>query len=148
MLAFQSSVDRDFFHVPQACFNEIQIYAADASRNVPEVVLQAAISESSEHTSEIQTWIQTAFATESCSKYQGQPYVFVQLDQQQAASGNASASGITMILVQALLASICVLVVLASLLVAKKLFEPKHQPLPHPLPESQSPRRQLLESLT
>ena len=111
----------------EACFSEIQIYAADAARTVPEDVLQDAVAEGSEHTSQIRSWIKDAFPLGSCDQYPGEPYTYVPL----ALSGRAwsavwkqvlgqGPNARLMIMVQLLLASLCALAVMTSMLVIKK----------------------------
>ena len=147
----------------QACFSEIQIYAADPSRRVPEGVLQVrrcymqimaniavllhlhiltgthfmwplqdAVADGHEHTSEIRSWIQSAFPAGSCDLYQGEPYTFAPLRQQQSAwieawnQATRTASQPTF-LIQLTLSALCALAVLASLLIIKKLAQPSSE---------------------
>ncbi len=106
----------------QACYNEIQIYAADVSRNVPDAVLQVAVSQSSEHSTEILAWMQSFFAAGSCDAYQGDPYVFAPLLHLQQRF--SPLDRVLMFVVQALLASACVVVLSFLLIIAKKLLNP------------------------
>ena len=114
----------------QACINEIQIYAADPSRNVPSEILHDAVTEGNDDGRQIRAWAHLTFPTSSCDNFQGHPYVFVQLklhiwaDAWQRALGIGPWEGSPVLVVQILLASICFLVVLASLLVLKRLVQP------------------------
>ncbi|GAX76313.1 hypothetical protein CEUSTIGMA_g3759.t1 [Chlamydomonas eustigma] len=119
----------------EACFNEIQIYAAHPDRYVPDAVLQDAVADGSEHTTEIRTWIQDAFPQDMCAHYQGEPYVYAPLIRPALHAwiealkrivgvSYGPTSSPPMILSQLLLASTCVLVLLVSILKAKKLVAP------------------------
>ena len=121
-----------------ACFSEIQIYAADATRSVPEAILQDAVAEGSQHSSQIRAWVKDAFPPGSCFHYQGEPYVYVPLMRARPAWGDAwnwvmalgsAGAGVQpMLLVQLLLASLCALAVLTGMLVMKKLVQPAARP--------------------
>jgi len=115
----------------QACFNEIQIYAADPDRHVPPEILHDAVSQGTDHAKHIQAWVQSAFPAGSCYHYQGQPYVYAELKRsttwlyawlQALGLADPPGEGSPMLLViHLLLTATCFLVVLASLLVLKKL---------------------------
>ncbi|GAX81725.1 hypothetical protein CEUSTIGMA_g9153.t1 [Chlamydomonas eustigma] len=117
----------------EACFNEIQIYAANPDRYVPDAVLQDAVADGSEHTNDIRTWIQDAFPLDTCANYQGEPYVYAPLVKPTLQAwmealrsivgdiSRSSSESSSMIMPQILLASTSILVLLLSLLVAKKL---------------------------
>ena len=113
----------------QACINEIQTHAADLNRHVPPEILHDAVTEGNDDGRKIRAWARLTFPTSSCDNFQGHPYVFVQLknhvwvDAWQQALGMGPWEGSPILVVQLLLASIFSLVVLASLLVLKRLVQ-------------------------
>mmetsp|Transcript_40214 Transcript_40214/g.89240 ORF Transcript_40214/g.89240 Transcript_40214/m.89240 type:complete len:486 (+) Transcript_40214:247-1704(+) len=63
----------------QACFNEIRIFASDKARGVPDSVVFAAVSQSSNDAANITEWLESHFSLDLCNQYQGEPYLFAQL---------------------------------------------------------------------
>ena len=104
------------------------------------LVLQDAVADGREHTSEIRTWIKSAFPAGTCDNYPGEPYVYAPLKKQKSAwveawsqvtGFGASVEIKPTFIIQATLSALCALAVLASLLVVKKLVQPPERPSRH-----------------